>query len=64
MMNSVKLGGLSLNLRERVRSQLSFLRHLVRMPLGHIPWEVFQTCLTGRNLKADLGKKHWTSSCS
>ncbi|TWW59340.1 hypothetical protein D4764_06G0008700 [Takifugu flavidus] len=30
------------------RSQMRWLRHLVRMPPGHLPGEVFRACLSGR----------------
>lgn len=33
------------------RSQLRWFRHLVRMPPGHLPVEVFQECPTGRRTR-------------
>ncbi|TWW71221.1 hypothetical protein D4764_17G0007040 [Takifugu flavidus] len=40
--------GVELLLLHIERSQLGWLRHLARMPSGHLPLEVFRTCPTGR----------------
>ncbi len=37
------------------RSQLRWFRHLVRMPPGRLPGEVFQACPAGKGPGADPG---------
>ncbi len=37
------------------KSQLRWFRHLVRMPCGHLPKEVFQARPAGRRPRADPG---------
>ena len=51
------------------RSQLTWFGHLVRMPTGHLPGEVFRACPTGKRLpvrprtrwKDYVSQGHWLS---